>query len=185
MREPAFWYRRPSLNSRLLRPLGALYGAVAARRLQRPASMPAFPCCASAIITAAAPARRRRYWRWPDCCANSARRRSCSAAAMAADCAGRCSRSGAPQRRRRRRRAADAGAHVAVAVARDRVAGVALARSKAATVILMDDGFQNPAIVKDASLIVIDSDRAIGNACMFPAGPLRAPLRRSSRAPMR
>src|SRR3954447_18925119 len=35
MREPAFWYRPPSLASRLLTPLGAIYGVVAARRLAR------------------------------------------------------------------------------------------------------------------------------------------------------
>ena len=35
MREPAFWYRPPSLISLLLTPLGALYGMVAGRRLQR------------------------------------------------------------------------------------------------------------------------------------------------------
>ncbi len=33
-----------------------------------------------------------------------------------------------------------------------------------------------PAIAKDASLIVIDGDRGLGNGCVFPAGPLRAPL---------
>ncbi len=36
--------------------------------------------------------------------------------------------------------------------------------------------FRIPRIAKDASLIVIDGDRGLGNACVFPAGPLRAPL---------
>ena len=35
MREPAFWHAPSSWKSHLLRPLGALYGAIAAQRLQR------------------------------------------------------------------------------------------------------------------------------------------------------
>jgi len=43
MREPAFWYRPPSWMSRLLAPLGALYGAVAARRMRRAGAVAGVP----------------------------------------------------------------------------------------------------------------------------------------------
>jgi tetraacyldisaccharide 4'-kinase len=67
--------------------------------------------------------------------------------------------------------------HLPAVVSRKRADGVPLVRAQGATVILMDDGFQSPAVVKDASLIVIDSERGLGNGQVFPAGPLRAPLR--------
>src|SRR4029077_8312205 len=63
-----------------------------------------------------------------------------------------------------------------VVVARHRADGVPMARSLGASVILMDDGFQSPSVAKDASLIVIDGNRGLGNGQVFPAGPLRAPL---------
>jgi tetraacyldisaccharide 4'-kinase len=68
-------------------------------------------------------------------------------------------------------------AHVApTVVARDRVAGAAIARTQGASLIIMDDGLQNASLAKDFTLAVIDARRGVGNRCIFPAGPLRAPL---------
>ena len=178
MREPRFWHGPSSWKSHLLRPLAALYGAVAARRLGLEGFDAGIPviCVGNYHVGGAG--------KTPTvlALARILRELGETPVVLSRGYGGRLR--GPVMVDPARHLARDVGDEplmmsqdVPVAVARNRIDGVALAKSRRASVILMDDGFQNPSVAKDASLIVIDSERGLGNGRVLPAGPLRAPLK--------
>lgn len=60
-----------------------------------------------------------------------------------------------------------------VVVNADRYKGACLAIQQGADILIMDDGFQNPSLHKDLSFLVFDGGYGIGNGKIIPAGPLR------------
>ncbi|MFA5949930.1 MAG: tetraacyldisaccharide 4'-kinase [Hyphomicrobium sp.] len=73
--------------------------------------------------------------------------------------------------------------HAPVVVARKRDDGARFIETNASdtgtferTVIVMDDGLQNPLLAKNLTIALVDARRGIGNGSVIPAGPLRANL---------
>ena len=60
----------------------------------------------------------------------------------------------------------------------NRIKSANLAKKNGADCLIMDDGFQNPSIGKDFSIIVVDGEQEFGNKRVMPSGPLRESIRR-------
>ena len=185
MRAPAFWWSaRPSLFGRImiaiLRPLAALYGRAAARRMARPGSRVSAPviCIGNFVVGGAGKTPTAlRVATWLKRAGETPYFLSRGyGGALGAD-------GGAHLVDQRRHGAAQAGdeplllARVAqTVVARDRPTGAMLALAGGASLIVMDDGLQNPSLRRDFALAVIDGAVGFGNGRLIPAGPLRAPI---------
>jgi tetraacyldisaccharide 4'-kinase len=176
MRDPSFWWRAPGPMAGLLAPLGALYGGIAAHRLMQVGARARIPVVCVGNLTVGGAGKT------PTAIAIARLLQAAGARPMFLT-RGYGGRLGGPVAVAPAHGAADVGdeplllARVApTIVARDRAAGARAAAAAGADVIVMDDGFQNPALAKDLALIVVDGRRGLGNGKVFPAGPMRAPL---------
>lgn len=176
MRAPAFWWRRPpGALARLLQPLGVLYGAVTLARMRRAGAKAGIPViCVGNFVAGGA-------GKTPTALALAALLKGMGETpfVLMRGYGGRLS--GPLQVEAGGHAPADVGdepllmaAHVPTIVARDRPAGAALAQAQGASLVLMDDGLQNPSLHKDLRLAVVDGAVGIGNGLCLPAGPLRA-----------
>ncbi|MBB5752107.1 tetraacyldisaccharide 4'-kinase [Prosthecomicrobium pneumaticum] len=179
IKAPGFWWRRrPTAAALGLAPAGLVYGAVSASRMRRPPELVApvpVVCIGNFTVggagktpTALALARiARTLGRTPGFLTRGYGGRAGAAAvvdpaihdpAIVGD------------------EAILLAAEAKTVVSADRPAGARLLVEEGVDLVIMDDGFQNPALAKDLSLLVVDGGAGIGNGFVFPAGPLRAPL---------
>ncbi len=181
MQAPEFWTRSPDtfdIRRAALSPLGALYGAVTARRVARaPEVTPACPVfCVGNINVGGTGKTPTTIW-----LVERLRDFGHTPHVVTRGYGGRLK---GPVAVDPTRHSADEvgdepllmAAFADVWVAKDRAQGARAAEAAGATAIVLDDGLQNPSVAKSFSLLVVDAEYGFGNEACLPAGPLREPV---------
>jgi tetraacyldisaccharide 4'-kinase len=179
VRAPRFWAkRRPTLLARALQPIGWAYGQATARRMRQAGERAGAPTICVGNFVAGGAGKTPAAIALARMLAAGGRR----VAFLSRGYGGA---------ERVEPLLVDAEAHAAAEVGdeplmlarvaqcwvgADRVRSARSAVEAGANVLLLDDGLQNPALVKDLAFGVVDGETGFGNGLCVPAGPLRAPV---------
>ncbi len=178
LRAPGFWGAPPGLRAHALAPLGALYGAVAERRLAREGPRAGLPSFVVGGLTLGGDGKTPLAQALTRLLGDLGER-----PAVLLRGHGGASRIAPlivdPKRHDAREVGDEALLHAARAltiVGADRIAAARLAQAQGAGALVLDDGFHSRALEPDLALLAVDAEYGAGNGFCFPAGPLRAPL---------
>jgi len=179
MRAPEFWSRPPGILATLLAPAGGAWQAAAELRriVARPYRAPIPVLCVGNLVAGGA-------GKTPVVLSLAALLAEYGIAAHLVTRGYRGRLRGPVRVEPERHDAAAVGDEALVIAARapcwvghDRAAAIRAAAAAGAEAAILDDGFQNPTVAKDQSLLVVDAGYGLGNGRVIPAGPLREPAR--------
>ncbi len=178
MRAPAFWSGSGGgLLPTLLSPIAALYAGATARRMRQPGWQAPIPviCCGNATVGGAGKTT---------VALDIGRRLANRGVAVHFLLRGYGGKLKGPLRVDPAQHDSEAVGDEALLLAAerptwisaDRAAGARAAIEAGAQAIVMDDGLQNPTLLKDLSFLVVDGNYGFGNGHIVPSGPLREPV---------
>ncbi|MFT4096823.1 MAG: tetraacyldisaccharide 4'-kinase [Rhodoblastus sp.] len=179
MKAPGFWQAsRPNAIALLLSPLGALCGAIAARRMRRPGARAGAPVIVVGNFVAGGAGKTPVALE----IARLLQARGENPACVSRGYGGSAVRNGVL--RVQGQSAEQVGDEALLLsevaptfVGQDRAVAATLAVAAVApSVLVLDDGLQSRHIEPDLAIAVVDGATGVGNGQCLPAGPLRAPL---------